>query len=187
QTARIRIELSTGGAGGPWEPVAEDLPDNGRYQWHVPPRISEDCYLRLTATTASGTHVAVGSGPFTIARRPDPLELRFTAQDELSWTDALGRRHFHLYRGDWQRFLDSGEYTQDPALVPEAARFCDLQQSQVSDPFVPAPGRLAYWLVTGFRMMEDGRQPGVPVAMAEGALGQDGAARMRPNDHRCGP
>ena len=185
--ARIRLELSVTGPGGPWLPLAEDLPDNGRWQWLVPARFSSDCWIRITATTAEGQVTAVGDGPFEIARRPDALHLRLPAKDTIEWADDLDRDRWNLYRADWDRFLASGEYTQDPDEVPDAARFCDLDTRSARDGFVPAPGKMVYYLVTGYRLVEDGQEPGTPVPLAEGSLGQDSAARTRRNHHRCGP
>jgi hypothetical protein len=48
QTTKIKIELSTTGAGGPWTLVADTLKNSGRYQWHVPTGISSsNCRLRF--------------------------------------------------------------------------------------------------------------------------------------------
>ena len=40
--------LSVSGPGGPWLPVADNVPNNGRYQWHIPADspVSDDSYLR---------------------------------------------------------------------------------------------------------------------------------------------
>lgn len=69
QTARVTIEVSTGGASGPWMPVAADLPNNGCYQWSVPAHLeSTNCLLRTTVSTpAAGSVVATTPAPFTIA------------------------------------------------------------------------------------------------------------------------
>ena len=185
ESARVRLELSTTGPDGPWEVIAQDLPDNGRWQWVVPNRVSTDCRIRVTVTTASGTASSVGDGSFEIARRPDPLALRFLDKDTLSWDDALSRDRWNLYRGDWDHFLATGELTQDPETVPGADHRCDLAETSATDDFVPAPGTMVYWLVTGYRLVEDGQDPGTKVPLAEGSLGQDSAARARRNAHPC--
>lgn len=49
QASKVKIELSVTGNGGPWNSIADSLPNNGRYQWHVPTSInSENCYFRYT-------------------------------------------------------------------------------------------------------------------------------------------
>lgn len=179
------IEFSSDGAGGPWATIAAGQPNSGRYQWRVPVAISEECYLRITVSTTAGQVSAVSDAPFSITRRPDPLSLQFSSKEDLSWTDDLSRGRHNLYRGDWQAFLQGAGYTQDPSSSDPAERFCDLESMTLTDPFVPAAGQLAYYLVTGYRMMEDGQEPGVPVPMAEGHLGQDSAAHMRPNENSC--
>ncbi len=187
EPARVRIELSTTGPAGPFEVIADDLPDNGTWQWTVPATLSTDCWLRLTATTPGGQATTVGPGPFEIARRPDPLHLRLPARDTVTWDDDLGRDRWNLYRGDWDHFLASGELTQDPADVPAADRRCGLAAREVADDYVPATGQMVYYLVTGYRLVEDGQEPGTKVPLAEGLLGQDSAARARRNTHPCGP
>jgi hypothetical protein len=68
----MTIELSTAGPDGPWSPVAEGQPDNGRYQWVVPDGLpsSGGCHLRLTLDTlppaiavTPAAFAIVGSGP----------------------------------------------------------------------------------------------------------------------------
>jgi len=63
----MTIELSTTGPDGPFVPVAQAVPDNGRYQWTVPADLptSHACHLRLTLDTDPPA-VAVTPAPFTI-------------------------------------------------------------------------------------------------------------------------
>jgi hypothetical protein len=186
--SRARIEFAAAAAGGAWSTLADDLPDAGRFQWRVPGTTCDDCRLRVTITTAGGSVGAV-SGPFAIARRPDRLALAFAGRDAIRVDDALARDRVHLYRSDWTRFRAAGEYTQDPAVVPAAARFCGVAEASgsatIGDAFVPAPGALAFYLATAYRLHEDGQVPGQKVPLAESALGQDTAAAMRRNAHRC--
>jgi hypothetical protein len=48
--SKVKLELSTTGNGGPWNAIADSLPNNGRYQWHVPTAINSDnCFIKYTA------------------------------------------------------------------------------------------------------------------------------------------
>ncbi len=63
----VTIELSTAGQGGPYQLVASNVPNNGRYQWRVPAGLptSSDCFLRFTLNTSPPV-VAVTPTPFRI-------------------------------------------------------------------------------------------------------------------------
>ncbi len=63
--AVVDLELSLGGAGGPWVPVATGLPNSGRYQWLVDaPGASEQARLRVTVTGSSGSAQAISPADF---------------------------------------------------------------------------------------------------------------------------
>lgn len=48
-SSKVKLELSTTGNSGPWNVIADSLPNNGRHQWHIPPAInSENCFFRYT-------------------------------------------------------------------------------------------------------------------------------------------
>lgn len=64
--AAVDISLSTSGASGPWSPIASGIPDNGSFQWPVPPVNSTTCRLKLVARTASDTVEVISSGDFSI-------------------------------------------------------------------------------------------------------------------------
>jgi len=68
EAGSVTIELSVTGPGGPWLPVADGLPNNGRYQWHIPADTpaSSDSYLRFTVTTSQGSAQAQTTAPFTL-------------------------------------------------------------------------------------------------------------------------
>jgi hypothetical protein len=60
----VDIDLSLDGPDGPWTSIASSLPNNGRFQWHLPVerRDSSACHLRYTL----GAETAVTPAPFTI-------------------------------------------------------------------------------------------------------------------------
>ena len=64
QQPLMTIELSKRGPNGPWTTVATDVPNNGRFQWRIPPNLvsSANCHLRYRLDEA----VAVTPAPFTI-------------------------------------------------------------------------------------------------------------------------
>jgi hypothetical protein len=45
----VSLELSVEGASGPWQTIAENLPNNGTYQWQVPKGLqgASECYVRF--------------------------------------------------------------------------------------------------------------------------------------------
>ncbi len=46
---KVTLELSSTGSTGPWNLIVDSLPNNGRYQWHVPGAInSTNCFIRYT-------------------------------------------------------------------------------------------------------------------------------------------
>jgi hypothetical protein len=62
----VKLEYSTTGYNGPWTFIADELPDNGHYQWQVPQEDSDDCFIRYTIKSGSQTAVNFSPGPFTI-------------------------------------------------------------------------------------------------------------------------
>lgn len=64
--ALVDIDLSTAGASGPWNSVAQGIPDNGTYQWPVPLAQSSSCRIRITVYTSADTVEAISSDDFTI-------------------------------------------------------------------------------------------------------------------------
>jgi hypothetical protein len=67
RTARIRLELSTTGTGGPWTLVADTLRNGGRFQWQVPNGVnSTNCFIRYKAFAAPDSAVALTPIAFTI-------------------------------------------------------------------------------------------------------------------------
>ncbi|MCX6638912.1 MAG: T9SS type A sorting domain-containing protein [bacterium] len=65
--SHVTIELSSNGPTGPWVPLAQALPDNGRLQFTVPTGInSNNCRFRYTLSTTSDTVITITPGSFTI-------------------------------------------------------------------------------------------------------------------------
>jgi len=77
RTARIRLELSTTGTGGPWTLIADTLRNGGRYQWQVPNGVnSTNCYIRYKAFAAPDSAVATTPAAFTIQAQSGVAEER---------------------------------------------------------------------------------------------------------------
>lgn len=62
ESARVDLEYSLNGIGGPWFPIAADLPDNGRYQWRVPV-VPPTFEARIRLTLRRGSEVAEAVTP----------------------------------------------------------------------------------------------------------------------------
>ena len=75
---RVDLELSTTGSAGPWQLIATDVPDNGRYQWIVPvdtpPTI--DALIRFTLHVTGETVTTLTPAPFSIIERTAPNQTR---------------------------------------------------------------------------------------------------------------
>jgi FG-GAP-like repeat len=69
---RVDLELSTGGPGGPWQLIAADLPDNGRFQWVVPTdtAVTANAVIRTTLRTAGEAAAVMTPVPFSIVGGP---------------------------------------------------------------------------------------------------------------------
>lgn len=64
----VSLELSIHGPDGPWVPMAEGLPNNGRYQWLIPAATpsTQEAYIRYMLTASDETVHAVTSAAFII-------------------------------------------------------------------------------------------------------------------------
>ena len=68
-SSSVKIEYSISGSSGPWTLITAAAPNNGIYQWIVPPAInSSNCFIKVTATdnVTSATVVAMNANPFSI-------------------------------------------------------------------------------------------------------------------------
>jgi len=63
---RVDIWYSPVSLSGPWIPVAQNLPNNGRYQWTVPGANSQTCYLKYRVIAGQDTAVSTTETPFKI-------------------------------------------------------------------------------------------------------------------------
>jgi len=91
-TGEVALELSTGGPGGPWTPVAAALADSGRYQWHVPAGTpgTLDAHLRYTLTVGAATAQATTPEPFAIVGSGSPIfEDGFESGDTSAWSSTV--------------------------------------------------------------------------------------------------
>lgn len=169
----VRIERSLTGDAGPWTIVADGIPDNGRHEWTVPDVDGADLRLRLTTTSDGSSSNATSAATLTLAPGADAIRVRFDSPSALRWDDRTARSEFRVYRGDWEHFLATGEYTQDPAVVPAAEQWCSAPTGGVDDAFEPLSGALAFYLVTG---VTDG---------SDGFLGTASDTSTRENTNRC--
>jgi hypothetical protein len=91
----------------------------------------------------------------------------------LDWQNESGFQKWNLYRSSLERLRATAEYTQDPAIESEAARFCLINANAQNDSHVPPAGRTDLYLVTGVH------------AGAESTLGTNSSGSTRPNTHPC--
>ncbi len=63
----VSLELSTTGDEGPWTLIADELPNNGNYQWQVNPVSSTNCFIRYTVSAGAETSTAITAIAFTIS------------------------------------------------------------------------------------------------------------------------
>ena len=155
-TARVLLELSVAGSGGPWTLIADTLKNSGRFQWAVPDNPSNDCRVRYIATTRHGADTAVTPRSFTIlpstgagespkARSggrlrarvsPNPVQDRAVLSYELpasSWVritlhDATGRE-LNVLRGG-REAAGGHSLPLDLARTRSGVYFCQVQTEQ---------------------------------------------------------
>ncbi len=101
------------------------------------------------------------------------LLLDMTGEGNPTWQWDSHFDTYNLYRGDLEVLRTSGQYTQDPRLVPLASRTCHHVLWGMPDSFAPPLGTAVFYLVTGRENF------------AEGGLGNDGEGRPRPNPAPC--
>lgn len=66
--ANVDIQISTSGPSGPWNTIATDIPNNGRYQWSVSNSVSSNCRIKIIISTDQGSCECISTDDFTISQ-----------------------------------------------------------------------------------------------------------------------
>jgi Putative metal-binding motif/Kelch motif len=96
-----------------------------------------------------------------------------TDKNYREWQQESGYTMWNSYRGSLSVLRATGDYTQAPGSNPLAAHDCGLSNPYVLDPDVPAPGEVAFNLVTGI------------TGGVESSLGTNSAGVPRANANPC--
>jgi hypothetical protein len=99
--------------------------------------------------------------------------MMFLDPTTLVWPLENPFESFNIYRGDLAVLRSTGISTQDPSVVPLAARLCDFSEGTIQDQEVPPAGQGVFYLLTG-------NSNGI-----EGDLGTDSSGVTRPNTNPC--
>jgi hypothetical protein len=94
-------------------------------------------------------------------------------KNRVEWQPESGYTSWNRYRGSLAVLRATGVYTQAPGSNALAARDCGLSDPFVSDAVVPAPGEVAFNLVTGV------------AGGVESGLGANSAGTPRANANPC--
>jgi len=73
EEAEVNLYFSANGEDGNWIEIVEDYTNGGRYQWTVPQRVSDDCYIKYELTIGDETVEVVTPAPFSIFGAVDPV------------------------------------------------------------------------------------------------------------------
>ncbi|MGD8377138.1 MAG: hypothetical protein PVF68_13465, partial [Acidobacteriota bacterium] len=111
--------------------------------------------------------------PFNVPPLAPGISLEALGGDSVQWSPRPDAVAYHLYRGSMGLLSQSGVYTANPVESGSVDRFCSMTGTTHVDPFVPAVGEAAFYLVT----WDDGG--------GEAALGVDSDGYTRPNDNPC--
>ena len=114
----MSIELSIHGSGGPFGAIAGPVPNNGRFQWIVPPHVpaSASCYLRLTLNTE----------PPATATTPNAFTILNPAPPPTGDVNCDGTVDF----GDINPFVQA---LADPSGYAATYPLCDALQADCND------------------------------------------------------
>ena len=94
-------------------------------------------------------------------------------KNRIEWQPESGYTTWNSYRGSLTVLRATGQYTQAPGSDPLAAHDCGLSDPYVLDLDIPAPGDVAFNLVTGV------------AAGVESSLGTNSAGVPRANANPC--
>lgn len=64
----VDIKISYNGEAGPWNTIASNIPNNGRYQWSISANPSTNCKIKIIVTTNQGSCESISSSNFTISQ-----------------------------------------------------------------------------------------------------------------------
>lgn len=73
ETSTVSLYLSAYGIQGPWDIIAENIPNNGSHQWTVHDKASDNCYLKLVVQTENDTVTTITENPFTLLGQPTSI------------------------------------------------------------------------------------------------------------------
>jgi len=84
----VTLELSLDGAAGPWQPVATEVANSGRYQWRISPDTpsSTNAVIRHSLTVGSETVTATTPEPFAILGGDALFRDGFESGDTSAWS-----------------------------------------------------------------------------------------------------
>jgi len=114
----MSIELSIHGSGGPFGAIVDQVPNNGRFQWIVPPHVppSANCYLRFTLDTE----------PPATATTPNTFTILNPAPPPTGDVNCDGTVDF----GDINPFVQA---LADPSGYAATYPLCDVLQADCND------------------------------------------------------
>ncbi len=95
--------------------------------------------LAVLPTGRSAAQVPAGAGTL----------IAFSGPNTLSFAPSTDWPSHNIYRGDLSVLRRTHECTQLPGSQPAADRACGIPGTDYFDTFVPAPGQVVFWLVTG--------------------------------------
>ena len=91
----------------------------------------------------------------------------------VTWQPDTVFQKFNVYWGDLSILRSTGQYTQNPAMVPLAGHSCGLIGSSMTGIPAPGVGKAVHFLVTGVS------------GVVEGSLGTNSSGVTRPNNYPC--
>lgn len=66
EESSVEIQVSTNGEYDPWRTIAEDIPNNGCYQWLVDAEGTDNCRIKIITSTSSDSSNDVSESEFTV-------------------------------------------------------------------------------------------------------------------------